>query len=228
MISIKRGECPAVLEDASSDGTAYRDPTVIEELSKMQRGKCCYCEKYIEKSGHGRAVEHFRPQAKGAFPELKNTWSNLLHVCSACNGKKWHYFPLDAEGNALLIDPSDPAIDPEDHLDFNVDDNDDTNFGRILAKNTSQFGATTIETIGLNLVARRHERVSGYGNLYGAYVAILEAHDKTTRQQKVRAFEFMLGANNEYAALARAFARWKRLDTRFGVRICKGANIEPE
>jgi len=154
MISIKRGECPAVLENASSEG--------------------------------------------------------------------------NADGNALLIDPSDPAIDPEDHLDFNVDDNDDSNFGRIFAKNVSQFGATTIETIGLDLVARRRERVSGYKNLYGAFIDILEAHDETTRQQKVHAFEAMLGANNEHAAFARAFAHRKRLDTRFGVRICQGANSEPE
>jgi len=43
----------------------------------------------------------------------------------------------------------------------------------------------------------------------------------------VRAFESMLGANNHHAAFTRAFARWKQLDKRFGVRICKGANIEP-
>lgn len=227
MISIKRGECPAVLENASSDGNAYRHSTVIRELSKMQRGKCCYCEKYIGESGHDRGVEHFRPQGNNAFRHLKNTWSNLLHACAGCNGKKATHFPLDADGNALLIDPSDPAIDPEDHLDFNVDDTD-INFGRILPKCASEFGAKTIETIDLDLVVRRHERCSVYKNLSGAYADILDAHDETTRQQKVRAFEFMLGANNKYAAFARAFARWKRLDTRFGVRICKGANIEPE
>ena len=230
MISIKRGECPAVLENASSDGNAYRHSTVIEALSKMQHGKCCYCEKYIGESGHDRAVEHFRPQGNDAFRHLRNTWSNLLHACAACNGKKAAHFPLDADDNTLLIDPSDPAINPEDHIDFNVDDNDDINFGRIFAKkkNASQFGAMTIEKIGLDLAARRRERVSGYKNLYGAFIDILEARDATTRQQKVHAFEAMLGANNEYAAFARAFARWKRLDTKFGVRICKGANIELE
>lgn len=228
MISIKRGGCPAVLNNASSDGNAYGDPTVIEALSKMQHGKCCYCEKSIGKSGHDRAVEHFRPQGNSTFRPLRNTWSNLLHACSACNGKKWKHFPVDADGTALLIDPSDPDIDPEDYLDFNVDDFDDIHRGRIFAKNASQLGSTTIETIGLDLVARRHERFSVYKNLLGAYADILDARDnKTTLQQKVRAFESMLGANNEYAAFARAFARWKRLDTRFGVRICKGANIEP-
>ena len=218
MISIKRGECPAVLNNASSDGNAYGDSTVIEALSKMQHGKCCYCEKSIGKSGHDRAVEHFRPQGNNAFRHLKNTWSNLLHACAGCNGKKAAHFPLDANANALLIDPSDPAVDPEDHIDFNVDDNDDIEFGRILAKNASQFGAMTIETIGLDLVARRRERVSGYKNLFGAYVDILEARardNKTTLQQKVRAFESMLGANNYHAAFARAFARWKQLDKRF-------------
>jgi len=80
MISIKRGECPAVLNNASSDGNAYGDSTVIEALSKMQHGKCCYCEKSIGKSGNDRGVEHFRPQGNNAFRHLKNTWSNLLHA----------------------------------------------------------------------------------------------------------------------------------------------------
>jgi len=227
MISIKRGECPAVLNNASSDGNTYRDSTVIEALSKMQHGKCCYCEKRIVESGHDRAVEHFRPQGNDAFRHLKNTWSNLLHACAGCNGKKAAHFPLDANGDALLIDPSDPAIDPEDHLDFNVND-DDINFGRILPKDASEFGAKTIETIGLDLVARREERYSGYADLYRAFVEIKVAKDELTRQQKVRAFESRLGANNEHAAFARAFARWKQLDSKFGVRICKGANTEPE
>jgi uncharacterized protein (TIGR02646 family) len=120
MISIKRGECPAVLADAKSDRNAYGDPTVIEALSNMQHGKCCYCEKSVGKSGNDRAVEHFRPQGNDAFLELRNTWSNLLHACSACNGKKWKHFPVDADGTPLLSDPSDPAID-----------DDDINFGHI-------------------------------------------------------------------------------------------------
>lgn len=230
MISIDRDrvERPAVLDDAGLDQDLYDDPTVVDALSVMQHGKCCYCEKYIGTSGHDRAVEHFRPKSKDMFPELKNTWSNLLHACAACNGKKWKHFPRDKHGDVLIIDPSDPAIAPEDHLEFNVNDEDDLNFGRVSGKDGSELGDETIKKIGLDGVEWRRDRTAGYNRLYSAYVEILEARDDTTRTQKVRAFEMRLGANNEHAAFARAFARAKNLDTRYGVRIPFGAEVAEE
>ncbi len=223
MISIQRSCCPQVLQEVDQNADRYNCSEVGGALSQMQHEKCCYCEKKIGTSGHEQAVEHFRPRRR--FPGLKNTWSNLLHACSDCNGKKWCHFPVDENDSPLLIDPSDASTNPEDHFDFNTDDEDDVDFGRILAKKDSERGKKTIEVIGLDRIPQRKQRVSTYIDLYRAYLAMREVKDEVTRKQKQVAFEMMLGANNLHAAFARAFARRKRLDTRFGIRIMAGAEV---
>jgi uncharacterized protein (TIGR02646 family) len=199
---------------------------VVLALHGMQHGKCCYCEKEIATEGQEQAIEHFRPKAPDKFPELENTWSNLLHACSCCNGNKWWHFPTDEHGNPLLLDPSDPEVDPEDHLEFHTDDDDDLSWGRVSPKNGSPLGDKTIEIVGLDMVNKRHERVADYNKLFAAYIEIKDAQDQITKKQKIAAFEAMLTANNEHAAFARAFARRKRLDSRFNVRIPVSAEVE--
>lgn len=227
MISIDRDSvaCPNVLEGADDDRNVFSHPEVVEALSHMQYGKCCYCERKIPNSGHSRGVEHFRPKSEDMFPELKNTWSNLLHACAACNGFKGKKFRVDGDGNPRIIDPSDPTIDPEDHLDFNTNDEEEDEFGRIKPKNNSTLGEVSIEAIGLDGIDWRRSRIVGYKDLYSAYLEIVEAMDDTTKTQKIRAFEARLCANNEHAAFARAFARRKNLDEKYGVRIPEGAHI---
>lgn len=200
---------------------------VVEKLHTMQHGKCCYCEKKIAKEGHEQAIEHFRPKAPNQFPQLKNEWTNLLHGCANCNGKKRNQFPVAANNNPLIINPSEPSIDPEDHFDFEVDDEDDISFGRIKAKNNSAQAITTIETIGLDLSRRRRDRCSIYKELFTAYMDIKQAEDKITKDQKIKIFEARLGANYPYAAFARVFARKKNLEGRFNVRIPQGAEVAP-
>ena len=215
---------PTILQGVTGSARRlYRDPEVVETLSEMQHGKCCYCEKKIETSGHGQAVEHFGPQSE--FLQLSNTWQNLLHACSDCNGAKWNQFPLTSNGAPTLIDPSDPAIDPEDHIDFDVDDQDDVTFARAKAKNDSQLGGETIKTVKLDVVGRRHARASYYRDINRAYVEVVTA-DEATRSSKISAFQRMLGADHPYAGFARAFARKVRADERFSVRIPAGADLE--
>jgi uncharacterized protein (TIGR02646 family) len=196
---------------------------VVEKLHTMQHGKCCYCEKKIDTVGNEQAIEHIRPQAQNQFPQLKNEWANLLHACANCNGKKKNQFPVDASNNPLIINPSEPLIDPEDHFDFEVDD-EEVSFGRIKAKSNFAQAEKTIEVIGLDLVARRHDRCSIYIDLYKAYIEIVraQAEDEITKGQKIQAFEAMLGANSPYAAFARVFARKKNLDVRFKVSSAPG------
>lgn len=201
----------------------------VETLHIMQHGKCCYCEKKIAKAGHEQAIEHFRPKGRNHFPHLKNEWTNLLHVCANCNGIKSEKFPVDADNNPLFMNPSETSIDPENYFDFEVDD-EDVDFGRIKAKNNSDqaettVAETTIREIGLDLVARRRDRCSIYIDLYKAYIEIVQADDEVTKGQKIQAFEAMLGANNPYAAFARAFARKKNLVERFNIRILQGAEV---
>lgn len=227
MIKIERAECPSVLVGASSKGKLYNHPDVVNRLHAMQFRKCCYCEKYIEKEGHEQAVEHFRPQAPSMYPELRNEWKNLLHSCAWCNGAKRSQFPLDEEGSPLLVDPSDPEMDPEEVFDVNVDDEDDLNFGRMVVRDERfrKRGETTMDILKLNLVRRRWERRCDYIKLFQSYIDIAEAPDDIAKRQKVIAFEGMLGANNRYAAFGRAFARAKDLPERFGVQIAIGAHV---
>ena len=86
----------------------------------MQHNKCCYCESYIAESGSGKQVEHFRPRSQ--FKELQHDWNNLLLACADCNWAKLDGFPVAGNGEPLLLDPSDPDVDPEDHIEFIVSD----------------------------------------------------------------------------------------------------------
>lgn len=225
MIAISRCTCPTLLQQGKTLKNPECKAQVVQALRKMQHGKCCYCEKEIPEDGGGQAIEHFHPKAKDKFPHLENEWSNLLHACPCCNGKKRKQFPVDSDGNSLLINPAEVGGgDPEDHIEFNVDD-EDGNFGRVSTKNGSQRGRVSIDVIGLDLVAKRRERTTSYNRLYAAYVDMVTAPNEVTGSQKVRAFEALLQANNEHAAFARAFARAKRVDTRFGVKIPHGADI---
>lgn len=146
MIKINRCrcECPDILESGGDIDNINCHKEVVKALHKMQFGKCCYCEKYINQEGHGQAIEHFRPKASNKFPELKNEWSNLLHACTDCNGKKLHRFPIDQNGNPLIIDPSDPDIDPEEYLHFYVDDTELLTFGGVKPKDNKEKGHVTI------------------------------------------------------------------------------------
>lgn len=84
---------------------------VFEALSQMTgiRCRCMYCE-----DSRGTTIEHFRPKSK--YPERSFVWPNLLLLCQGCQSHKGDRFVLDANGDALLIDPT--IEDPWDFLFF--------------------------------------------------------------------------------------------------------------
>lgn len=98
----------------------YNHPEVKAALRAMFAEKCAYCEHAISVGYYGD-IEHFRPKA--LFPDQTFSWTNLLFSCAICNNAahKADYFPLAADGSPLLIDPTDPADDPADHLIFRYD-----------------------------------------------------------------------------------------------------------
>ncbi|WP_214106468.1 hypothetical protein [Acrocarpospora catenulata] len=105
-------------------------------LAQMSTGleRCMYCE-----DSQGTDIEHFRP--KSTHPDQTFIWANYLLACARCNSNyKRTRFPLDIEGNPLLIDPT--IDDPVDHL--------------LLTPTTGIYialddkGTTTIEICGLN------------------------------------------------------------------------------
>ncbi len=88
----------------------------IERVAELLRdqmapgpGRCMYCE-----GGEGDQIDHFWPRA--AYPERTYVWANLLWSCGPCNRRKSTYFPLDAAGTPMLLDPTNARDRPREHL----------------------------------------------------------------------------------------------------------------
>jgi uncharacterized protein (TIGR02646 family) len=119
-----------------------------ETLNRMAPGhqRCMYCG-----DSEGTSVDHFEPIARN--PARTFDWLNHLLACSFCNSsQKGSRFPIDDEGQALLIDPT--VEDPFDHLVLSL------SVGEYRAR--TRKGTETISVLGLNrgvLVAgRQHAR----------------------------------------------------------------------
>ncbi len=239
MIKIERCECPKELGDSPSEGDKYRCKKVVQKLWEMQYGKCCYCEQRIPSEGHSKAVEHFKP--KSIFKYLRNDWKNLLLVCPQCNGRKSNRFPVklteesgetkvvyiktESDAKPLIIDPSNPDIDPEEHIDFIVDDADDV-YGLIIARDNSKLGQLTIEVVRLYNEFYTDKRRDYYYTLMLEYRNLLMAkqqNNKAMIESCKKGFEMSMSAKGEFAAFVRAFARYKELGRKFGIRIPVGA-----
>lgn len=246
MIKIERADCPTVLKDTPSVGTRYNRKAVVKVLWEMQHGKCCYCEQKIPTEGHSKAVDHFQPQSQFNF--LRNDWRNLLLACAQCNGKKSNKFPLmltDNDNEAkvlfiktssrvriLLIDPSHPDVDPEDHIrfDFAGLDSTEDEFGIIMAKNNSDLGNETIKTVGLSNNHYHKKRHSLYLEIIMPfYTTLLQTHfqgnDPLLGTAKTQ-FRLLMSAKHEFASYARDFARSKKLnEPPFALHIPNGSEI---
>jgi len=242
MIKIRRADCPKVLKGSPTKGTHYNKKEVVRTLWDMQHEKCCYCEQNIPGEGHLKAVEHFRP--KSVYKGLRNDWENLLLACAQCNGKKSDRFPTeltddsgeakvlyqkrDSRRRALIIDPSGCTIDPEDHIDFVVDDREET-YGLCRPKNNSRLGKKTVHAIGLYRTYYTNRRRSFHCDvLLPAWLSLLKAERQ--KDQRMLAicknqFAMLLSAEGEFAAYARGFARDRRVHERFGIRIPAGAEL---
>ncbi|ELA9373249.1 hypothetical protein QUO16_004573 [Vibrio parahaemolyticus] len=73
-----------------------------DELFQEFEGKCCYCGVKAF-SPQMVDIEHFKP--KSLYPELANDKANLLIACRECNMFKAAKFPLDDNGEPLLLNP---------------------------------------------------------------------------------------------------------------------------
>lgn len=221
MISIERSPAPPELE-ASRAQEAYTLVAVVRALWTMQHGKCCYCELKIPEVGLGKHVEHHRPKA--TYDELRNDWTNLLLACPQCNGSKSDDFPLvDAarDDAPLLIDPSDPDHDPEEHLEFIVDDTVPED-GFVRARDSSRRGTATIETTGIGEVFYIERRLDHLDELRLAHLTFLKTLKTATAEGRIEpartAYDNLMAyadASQRMAAVARRFLEWKRVAARF-------------
>jgi hypothetical protein len=126
--------------------------TVAEPLRKvLQRmapgaERCMYCG-----DSFGTDIDHHEPLARN--PLRTFDWLNHLLACSHCNSHhKRELFPVDAQGNPLLIDPT--AEDPFDHLALAP------SVGEYAA--LTEKGRRTIEVCGLNRFSLSRARQQAY------------------------------------------------------------------
>ncbi len=131
---------PSTGRSEKARATWNGNPTVRKSvrtvLGEMAVGftTCMYCGE-----SRGTDVDHFEPIARN--PLRTFDWLNHLLACSMCNShQKGKRFPVDADGNALLIDPT--AEDPFDHLLLTL------SLG--VYSPLTPKGEATIEVLGLN------------------------------------------------------------------------------
>ena len=136
------------------------------------------------------------------------------------------YIKTESDAKPLIIDPSNPGIDPEEHIDFIVDDADDV-YGLITARDNSKLGQLTIEVVRLDNEFYTDKRRHYYFNtLMLGYRNLLEARQQDNKvmiESCKKSFEMWMSAKGEFAAFVRAYARYKQLDRRFGINIPVGA-----
>ena len=82
---------------------------ICEALTAMfgATGRCFFCNDSLACD-----VDHFAP--KQIYLSRAFKWTNFFFICTPCNRKKWQFFPLDATGRPLLINPT--KTEPWNHL----------------------------------------------------------------------------------------------------------------
>ena len=225
MIRINRTtQAPSVLSTSIAQ-TRYNHKDVVHALFAMQHGKCCYCELHIAKSGLGKQVEHFRP--KSQFKDLRYDWSNLLLACADCNNAKSCKFPVSNDGEPLLLNPSDPSLDPEDHIEFVVSEKQTTTDlppGLAIPRGHSPRGKESIQVMKLSGAQHLKRRQETLGRLRSRFSHFLSEAKRTASgsgdAQVIERLKSELreanGDDKAYAGLARTFHRVHRLQ-RFGI-----------
>ena len=221
MISIVRTVAPDVLHPTPNNRRKiYARPEVRQALSEMQYGKCCYCEKKIvfpedenllPVSNVEKHVEHFRPKGMDEYGHLTNDWSNLLLACNTCNVNKGMKFEEDQYGDPLCIDPSDPNVDPEEHIELKkiyLDRAPDIDTGKILPRNDSTKGKWTIANVKLNEGTCRKGR---WRKSFEVLRVILDYREvlPTTEEGRIKLelIQSKCSASEEFAFVAREVCR---------------------
>jgi len=56
-------------------------------LMAQTNDHCSFCDQFPMQAQSRVTIEHFRPKAMGAFPELAFEWTNLFYCCDRCQQK---------------------------------------------------------------------------------------------------------------------------------------------
>lgn len=158
-------------------------PDIIKEFNN----KCGYCECDLNLTSLPN-IDNFYP--KSIYGQKAFEWKNLILCCQVCNISKANHFPLDDNGNALLINPS--IEDPDEHIELDV------NSG--LLNGLTEKGKVTISTLGLNRQAlvelrRRFENVQQIQSLFPSLN--IEQDRKTVYQTFLDNIKMISDVNNK-------------------------------
>ena len=216
MIKIKRTKCPDCLKKLPEKFSKadLENGKLREALLDMQHNKCCYCEKDISDSGKtGKNVEHYIPSSDASFKDaagkirwgLANDWSNLMYSCSECNNRKLDKPPVNPKTKVtLLINPTDSSVDPEDELDFVLEDicysynpEGKTQLGKTTCGILEFEKRTDLRISLIREATKIRELMSKLGE------AIL-AQNKTKIIEKLNDFKKATSAHQNFAAFRRA------------------------
>lgn len=159
----------------------YNHPEIKRALVEMFHGKCAYCESQVRIVAYGD-IEHFCPKSHPSCLDYTFSWSNLLLSCSICNNRSHksnqHY--TDVNGNILLINPTDPNVNPNNHLRFHWDEI----AGIASIYGADEKGKTTVHVFDLNGLRGRKELFyerSGYVKRLFALLKLAQQEDRIAK-----------------------------------------------
>lgn len=117
MTSLRREKPERTFKRVLKDYRKYKEP-----LRKDFHERCGFCDDHHFYSGGERAfhIDHFAPQLK--FPELRNTYKNLVYSCPYCNISKGNDWVSSESSVSVIKDKGyvDPCSDDyEKHLSRN-------------------------------------------------------------------------------------------------------------
>jgi uncharacterized protein (TIGR02646 family) len=190
----------ATKEKIKNAQNKYRHPEIKNVLDKkMFHGKCAYCESKITVVDYGD-IEHFFPKSK--YIDKIFEWSNLLLSCKICNdaNHKGTEFPLDSNGDPLLIDPTDGATNPNKHLEFVWDDV----AGLASIYGRDQRGKTVEMIFDLNGIRGRKELIAHRSKYVKRLFALLR-FAQSGDEGAIALLHECCDSNAEYSAFARVY-----------------------
>lgn len=92
---------------ADSYKSKYKQVDVQDELKRMYKDHCCYCEGLLGIQTYGR-IEHLRPKSLPQFYDKTFDWDNLHWCCEICNTS---YKKTNWNDAAPILDPTVDDID---------------------------------------------------------------------------------------------------------------------
>ncbi|WP_337922149.1 HNH endonuclease [Vibrio cholerae] len=118
---------------------------IKNEMMKDHNGQCVYCGKNMCSPSEA-VLDHFLP--KSIYPEVALDRKNLVLACRDCNAIKSNKFPVDEEGNGLLLNPN--VDDLSEHIQQSKNG---------LLKGLTERGNIMIDVLNLNRASLVEQRL---------------------------------------------------------------------